>query len=245
MKAESILAEHRSGKALLARWLPGVRTDVSGNKETTESVERDIETGLETLVYRSENGDQEASDALARLLPGVCSKFSKLCKTKPDAFRKIARACWRWPVMMSPHPFLQDDYELLFRELQLGADTPFELHNSARWTTNPASQIAFNLLIYLWMGRKERRDKNTNWGAFGTRLDRLPRFDSDSAEDWWAAARAVFIDSYPKPQEISELNALVKSKSKRKSPGRIKQAILDLLHNRFVSFAPPPQPCQI
>jgi hypothetical protein len=91
----------------------------------------------------------------------------------------------------------------------------------------------------LWFAQSERREANVEWGRLGKTIDELPQFTTDAAEKWWTVAREVFLYSYPKPQDVPELAGLVKAKSKRRSPGRIKQAILQMIHDRFVSFAPP------
>ena len=82
------------------------------------------------------------------------------------------------------------------------------------------------------------RRPQTDYGKFGEAVERLPKFTDDSADEWWKAARVVFLFTYPKPETIPELAKLVKPLTKRRSPGRMKQAILDLLKARFIGFAP-------
>lgn len=146
--------------------------------------------------------------------------------------------------MMSRHPLLCDDYKAMFQGLKLGADLPLELHSSARWVWDDPANVAFALLTYLWQAREERLKSlfDVDCGDFGKGMKRLPKFTSDSAPQWWEVAREVFLFSYPEPQRVPELAALVKAPSKRRSPGRIKQAILDLLKARFIGFARPNLP---
>ena len=101
-----------------------------------------------------------------------------------------------------------------------------------------AADIAFALLCYLWESRSENRKPETDCGKIGEAVDRLPKFKDDSADEWWKAARVVFLFTYPKPETVPELAKLVKPLTKRRSPGRMKQAILDLLKARFIGFAP-------
>lgn len=239
-KPEHIVRESLSGKSILVRldWEKGEQPAVTKNSQDTTGVWIDARLGLDTLFFRAEQGDEVAANRLAELLRVSCSKFSRLCKERPKLFQRVARQSWRWPVVMSTHPLLCDKYKVILKDLQLGAATPLELDKYAKWKWDTAADIAFALLCYLWQFRKENRKPNVEYGTVGDVLDRLPSFADDSAKEWWGIARVVFLFSYPEPQSVPELAGLVKAPTKRRSPGRMKQAILDLLKGRFVSFAP-------
>jgi hypothetical protein len=126
---------------------------------------------------------------------------------------------------------------MTFAKLELGAGTPLELDKYSKWKQDAATDIAFSLLTYLWKGWRENRSEFSDYAALGERIDELPKFTDDSSDQWWKLAKAVFLFSYPEPQTIRELAALVTTHSKKKSPGRIKQGILEKLKGRFKSLA--------
>ena len=237
-----IVRKSLTGKSFLIRQGKLENLGAKNNPEDTVAVKIGAGLNLDTLFYRAERGDEMAAYRLAELLRNACSRLSDLSKSRPKLFHKVATRSWRWPAMMSLHPLLCDDYKTVFKTLKLGADVPLELHSSARWVWDDAADMAFALLSYLWTARSENRHKLFDYGAFGKAMDRLPKFTSDSASQWWYVAKEVLLFSYPEPQEVPELAALVKAPSKRRSPGRIKQAILALLKARFIGFAPPNLP---
>ena len=239
-KPEEILRESRSNKSILVRldWKKSENKAVTQNRKNTVEAYYGAKHGLETLFYRAENGNEHAALHLAELLREVCSKFSRLCKEQSELFQRAARQSWRWPVMMSTHPRLCDDYKAIFSGLQLGGDTPLELDKYAKWKWDDVADIAFALLCYLWDCRRENRRLHVDYGKIGEAVDRLPQFTDDSANEWWKAARVVFLFRYPEPETVPEFAKLVRGRTKRRTPGRMKQAVLDLLKARFISFAP-------
>ena len=240
-KPEDIVRESPSGKSILVRlnWAEGEQPAVTKNPEDSVGVGIDVRVGLDTLFFRATKGDKVAANRLAEILRTACSKFTKLCRQHPELFQRVARQSWRWPVMMSKHPFLCDDYKALLNDLKLGEDTPLELSACARWIWDDAADIAFGLLCYLWESRNENRKPHVDYGKFGQSVDRLPEFSADSACEWWQVAQVVLLFSYPAPQNIPELAALVTAPSKRRFPSTMKQEILDKLKARFAGFAPP------
>lgn len=73
----------------------------------------------------------------------------------------------------------------------------------------------------------------------------MPKFTDDSANEWWKAARVVFLFTYPKPETVPEFAKLVRGRTKRRTPGRMKQAILDLLRRGLSASHPPRQLTQL
>jgi hypothetical protein len=236
IKPETIILE--SGKSILVRndcaSVPGYKS------KSTFDVAFDARQMLDTLFERAERGDEAAANYFAEALRNATSNLSRLCKSNPRLFGKVAARSWGWPVIMSTHPNLCDDHKTMLRTLELGKDTPLELHQSARWIRDEASEIAFGLLSRLWQMWREIKSTGTTPRKLDRLINQLDPFSDDSAAQWWEIAKAYFLLSYPEPQKIPELTAIVTAKSKRRSPGRLKQAILDLLRDRFISFAPPP-----
>jgi len=239
-KPEEIVRESCSNKSILVRldWRKGENKAVTQNPKDTVEAYYDAKHGLETLFHRAEHGSEHAALRLAEFFREACSRLSRLCKEQPKLFQRAARQSWRWPVMMSTHPRLCDDYKAIFKALQLGKDIPLELDKYAKWKWDDAADIAFALLCYLWQSRSENRRTQMDYGKFGEAVDCLPKFTDDSANEWWRVARVVFLFTYPKPETVPELAKLVKPLTRRRSPGRMKQAILELLKARFISFAP-------
>ena len=99
------------------------------------------------------DADANAIGTLVRQTMEGCRVLRELTEAKPELLRPYARKSWAWPVLKSLHPHLSDDHEKILKTLQLGADTPLEIDASARWVNDPAHNIAFPLLNYLWAYR--------------------------------------------------------------------------------------------
>jgi hypothetical protein len=208
---------------------------------STKDIATDARLGLQTLLDRAEAGDEDAATCAAQLIRQSCGILNKLAEHNPKLFRRTGRTSWRWPVLMSLHPHLCEDFKPLLKSIEFGADIPIELDPGARWVWDDASDVAFGLLCYL--REYLQQDKLFHYNARLTRsISKLPEFTSDTSEQWWRYAKAALLTVYPAPQSIPELDKLVKARTKRLSPGRIKAAILEMLHDRFVSFARPPAP---
>src|SRR5262249_39813216 len=151
--------------------------------------------------------------------------------------RRIARRNWRWPILKSRHPLISDDNETMLGVLNLGYDLPFYFDRSSKWKLDDFTEIALNLLGYVWHSRKE------NSGLYDCRrigelADTLPEFrKGENADKWWELAKAHLLFSYPKPEAIPELADLVRLK--RRSPSVVRARILERIEQRFMNFARP------
>lgn len=207
------------------------------DQNVTRWLELKIDNLLERLFLLAEAGNATAATAIAKILRKYVGRLSALAESKPDLLQSTARRSWRWPVMKSRHPYLNDNHERLLKRLQLGEDTPLEIHESARWIMDAAGEIAFALLLHLDTAHAQKQRDVFDYGRIGRAMSELPPFSADCDDGWWTIAEVVFLAAYPQPEDIPELAALIKAPSKRRSPGRIKAAILRLLKERFLAFA--------
>lgn len=195
---------------------------------------------LSLLAQKAKDGNADAAQELARLASTATVLLSQVCKAKPELLRPLARMKRQWPVIKKKNAELSDEEKDLFNAIQLGADDFIELDaQTAKWRFDDAGIIAYSLLDYI---RRARGDKATifNYGPIGNLAGKkLPReFDEESAPDWWDFAKGILLATYPEPHAIEELKNLVPVDSpKRKSPGRLDQAIFRKLKSRFLAFA--------
>jgi hypothetical protein len=192
------------------------------------------------LGQKAKDGNAAAAEELWRLAAHATGLLTQVCKTKPELLRPVARKNRQWPVFRKKNAELSESEKDLFSAIQLGADDFVELDAKAKWRFDDAGIIAYSLLNYV---RAARGDESTvssfDYGSFGKCAQKhlLREFDKDSAPKWWKFAREILLLSYPKPAEITELNALLPAKFKDNYPSQRRQGILDKLESRFLSFA--------
>jgi hypothetical protein len=208
-----------------------VRARVSKDATNCIGIQTDQLFGM--LMELAKEKNASAIDYVLQITRQGCAFLKKLAETDPQLLRPAARRSWRWPVLKSLHPFLSDDHIALCTNLQLGQDTPFEIHPTARWKTDAGGVIAFGLLSYL----HETAARDT--GPLGKYLSALPKFRDDSALQWWKIGQYLLLLAYPNPERITELESLVTAPSHRKSAGRVRFRIMRILRERFLSLAPP------
>jgi hypothetical protein len=199
-----------------------------------------------TLAKGAQGGNAGSAWALASLAQLATHELEHLGRDRPELLRTLARNAHAWPVMKSKRKALSDEEKELFSKIELGADSILELDPAtAKWKMDVAGRIAYGLLLCVEHARYPVNP--TIWNEHrnckvATIAKSLKPFSDNTAPAWWDAAELALFDSYPRAtlHNVPELNALVTSKSKRKSPGRIRQAILETLQSRFLSFAPNP-----
>lgn len=168
----------------------------------------------------------------------VVGLLNSTASRQPDLIKRFAGKCHQWPVITSLHPGLCEDSEFLLRQIELGKRLPVQLEKSTKWKLDEAGRIAWKLLFKIWNARSENRDQSTDYGSFVKVVDELPQFcDKQSASKWWDVGREMLLLTYPNPEAIPELARLVTAASHRKSPGRIRQRILEIIKSRFLAFA--------
>ncbi|MFZ2643544.1 MAG: hypothetical protein WA117_21310, partial [Verrucomicrobiia bacterium] len=222
-----------------------VRAKEVKSKGATQSLAWKAEALLRRLIQLSHEGNERAASCVAQITMTGCAELSRLAKENPKLLHPVARKCWKWPVAMSPHPLLTEDYKSICRSLKLGEDTPFEIHRTARWKLDEFGKTAVALLVYLWRARSENRFPATDCGELGKVMDSLPPFSNDSAPQWWEVAKKILELHCPDLVKIPELVALVKARTRNKSPGRTRSYILRKLRERFVGVARPNLPCPV
>ena len=181
-----------------------------------------------------------AAEELAGVIGNACCKMNELALKHPQIFTRFSRTgYYLWPVMKSTYPEFGDDEKALLTKLQLGKDLPLRQDPKAkwaRWVKDDAGKIAWHLLWYVWHARSENNAWGADFGEFTIMADALARPNKKSAPKWWEVAKAALLYSYPNLEEVDEFKRLVTAPTKRRSPGRIRQAILDILKARFISL---------
>lgn len=180
--------------------------------------------GGEELTGAKQESATPAIEAIQGLALKLCDRLEKL-QQKPrrfEALRRIARESTTWPALISERPEQLADLDAQLKALELGRDRPLSPVKPSVFGNDEGSAIAFSLLDYV----------STNCPGG------MPVFSGESEQQWWEAAEEALLATYPEPELIEELSRLVTGPSKRKSPGRLRQAILDMLERRFKSLAP-------
>jgi hypothetical protein len=191
------------------------------------------------LAQKAQDGSSDAALELARIASMATFRLAKICDAQPKLVRELARLRRAWPVIKKRNAKLSKDEKKLFDQIELGADDFIELDSqTAKWKMDDAGSIAYGLIDYIRAARKSASSRKSTfrYGEFGKLAKKLGDFNDRNAKDWWGFARQILLFSYPEPYKIEELNRLVTAKSKLRSPGRIKQAVLDKIKARFFSF---------
>jgi hypothetical protein len=194
------------------------------------------ELALGILATAAEAGSAEAAKRLTSAAAFGAERLNAVAAKTPKLFQSSAAGMSRWPVMRSRHPHMTDSDDVL-KAVTLGESLNVQLDQHSKWKPDKAGRIAFRLLRYMLDAWNEDAEFDEG-GDVPTMKAALKPFDKDSASKWWRFAEMAFLHTYPQPQEIPELDALVTTPSRRKSPGRRKQRILDLIGERFRNMAP-------
>ena len=221
--AQSILVRMPT---LHGKWLPPVER-LAGESKPFELYRHSIFI-VGRLEQMALSGDSDAALRLAQIATEATVALSRVAREKPGLLLRFSRQRYAWPVIKMAREALSQKEKKLFAAIQLGADAVIELDpQSAKWTWDDAAKIAYLLLTHIEHAR--RTDKRL--------AKQFPKFNDDSAKSWWGVAEKLLLFSYPKPETVDEFKALVTARSKRRSPGRLKAAILEKLQSRFLSFA--------
>jgi hypothetical protein len=209
------------------------------NDVRVEAIQR-----IDHLGRRAKNGSWEAARALEELAREAITHLNQCAQLNPKIFRKTFRT-WpeflhEWPVMKQKREKLSESEKMLFSKIKLGAKSLFELDPAtAKWKLDDAGKISADLLDFV---HGARQNYYLGWQSFwhygsGIFPQKLKKFSDETASDWWDVAKKMLLLAYPKPHKIKEFDRLVTAPTKRKSPGRIDAAILEVLKSRFISFA--------
>jgi hypothetical protein len=193
------------------------------------------ERSLATLCRLARAGDGEALWQLATIVKEAVGGLNQIVESNPDSIKPLARKCSHWPMLRSTAPLLCADDSLL-EKIELGKAAGVQLDEISRWKPDYAANIAAELVKHLEYIRKE----NPTVLADGKKAEYsklLPAFKKDTAPRWWQQAEQFLLATYPRPEEIAELDALVTAKSKRKFPSRRRVVILEKIKARFMGMA--------
>jgi hypothetical protein len=215
-----------------------IRAEVS--PDATRYLHIKLENFIKQLLQLAKSGNADAACLLGKTIREACGELNKLALKEPALLRPEAMRSLNWPILDSPHPHLRDDSERILKSLKLGEGTALEIDKSAKWSLkDPAAEYAFCLLNFI---HESRRNPSELIGLPAILIDRikaLDKYNDDNAKNWWKVAKDIFLHSYPEPETIPELADLIKTPSHTKSPGRIKQRILEKIQARFISFSKP------
>ncbi len=188
---------------------------------------------LAKLAGMARNGNGRALWQFAQIVSEACEGLGQMTATDPATMRPIARKQTRWPMMMSTHPLNCDPVEWL-EQIELGKATNLTLDRFSKWKPDAAARIAYDLYSHLEFLRGE------GLVVDGTPFEKiLPDFSRETSSVWWGWAWHFLTKTYPHPEQVTELDALVMGPSKRKSAGRRKQAIHDIIKARFLAISIP------
>jgi hypothetical protein len=195
----------------------------------------DAEKALGTLAQLARDGNGKALWQFAEIVKNAVIGLNQIATSNPDAIRPFSRQSDRWPMLRSTAPLLCDD-DALLNTIQLGKTAGVQLDKYSKWKPDYAAVVAAELIKHIQFIRLENPigldgGKEVEFSKF------LPPFSKKSAPHWWFIAQKFLLATYPKPQEISELDKIVTAKSKQKSPGRRRTAILEKIHARFIHLA--------
>ena len=117
--------------------------------------------------------------------------------------------------------------------------SPVDIDPIAKWRLagDAFGQYALELLLWLWHARQNP----ARYGPVGGVVAAFAPFDDDTCANWWKVGWMAVRHSYPRPQDVPELRALVKAPSYRRSSDRMRGYIVKRLHQRFLSFVAPPK----
>lgn len=187
---------------------------------------------LVELAQQSRAGNGKALWQFAAIAADVCRGLEQMVANNPKALRPIARKVLAWPMMRSTHPRNCAPDKWL-DEMELGRDMPFTLDKYSKWhTQGPATRYALALYRHLDEIRSEKIKIDGKPAKAW-----LPPFTRDTAPAWFDMAWKCLLASYPHPEQIAELDALVTNPGRRRSPGRRKEAIRQILRARFIAIA--------
>ncbi len=180
------------------------------------------------------HGNAQALWLFADLAGEIGQGLSDMMFHDRKAFVPIARTKSRWPMMRSTHP-LNCDPDSWLSDMALGTAYPICLDKHSKWKPGGyTATYATRLYEHLEQLRGQRIEID------GKPIKEvLPEFSRDTAPAWWEYAWRFLLYTYPEPEKVSELERLVTAPTKRSSPGRMKQAIQDVLKARFYAIAKP------
>lgn len=170
-----------------------------------------------------------------RLIVSAVKRLNWLARKNPEQWRWLAGRSPTWPVLLSDHPKDWKKATERIRELGVGGDVSPRHYRGARWNgdNDPFMRVASQLMEHVqsagWLVTEVASP--TGWRKDSARL----KYEGATAKDWWVVAKHAFLEAYPHPEQIAELTHVATqqlNEDTRRTPGRIKQRILDILESR-------------
>jgi hypothetical protein len=191
------------------------------------------------IAQLAETKNRTAIDSLIKIAHDATSYLNRVVLASTEVAKhasQSARLMKSWPILKAPKPAWSDDQKEVFKRLKVGSDYPFLNDPGARAKHHDlAGRIATQLWGHVKFARMYPGLCDADWAsnAIG-----LPVFTKEKAAEWWRVAKPALLEGYPQPETDATLRQLVTAKSKRKSPGRMRSRILQVLKQRFESLAP-------
>jgi hypothetical protein len=230
----SVAIEPTPGEELIrASSLTGIaiRLDIlkTGDAADLASI---AESALTRLFREALAGDGKALWHYARLVRDNGYGLHQITAMSRKVLRPLTRKNINWPMMRSTHP-LNSAPDNWLKEMQLGADIPIMLDRYSKWKLDRGARYT----MALWRHVEGIRTNHEITIDGKAPRDIFPAFNRDTAHQWWDWAWQFLLASYPQPERIEELDRLVTDPKKRKTPGRKRAAIQNLLKRRFIAMA--------
>lgn len=205
---------------------------------------------LERIAAVAEGNTREANIMrweFFKLVRSAVQRLNYLVLLRPDQWQGLAEQNPQWPVLLSEHPADRKKAEAILKQLNVGGRVLPRRYRQAKWNTDrdPFMRAAGRLLEHVFQAAWLCGDDPmypfcfVGWRRDAVKLREI-EFSSQTWPDWWAVARVAFLEAYPHPEDIKELADIAKqqlNKHTRRTPGRIKHRILDILESRIRSIA--------
>jgi len=215
-------------------WTEAVFVRAQRHRDAVNLLAREARYPMMRLLELVEMGNEDAVKAAVEELERFVRLLNLSAKTNPEVFKKVAGQMQSWPVVYSPHPKLNKIPKRIAKQIGLGADIDFAFSSATKWNPN---DTGCKIAIHLYQHIKKMRQyppSNQYSQRFAEALNLPDIKQSTAAYDWWGLAKAILLDSYPKPEEDKVLRGLTKIKDRFK----VRDKILECIENKFISLFP-------
>jgi hypothetical protein len=226
-KAEPLDTDESAKKAFLTYDTPHEKNVVTAYADAAKA--------LSALANLAREGNGKALWQFAEIVNDAVNGLNEIVTSNPDAIKPFARLRSGWALMRSTAPHLCDDDSLLTK-IELGKSLEIQLDKHSKWKPDAAAQVASELKIHIESIRRENpfvfyNEKRVQFSSF------YAPFSRETAPQWWSLAEKFLRSSYPKPEAVAELDAMVTGKTKRKYASSRRNAILAKIRARFIALA--------
>ena len=207
------------------------------SKWVVDALNWKLEELVRTSLVLANRGDAGALAGLAEVVGPMVAIVNRKGLEKPSALAGLPHKMPSWPVLKSVHQDFDEDHEKVLNELEVGKGFPFVIKKESRWTARDSiGQWAIHLVAEVEMMQESRFIEEDPPSWLRT-LATLKPFSGYTWQEWSNCVNEVLRREYVDVVEIPELNKAVKSKTDRKSPGRIRSRIFKSLKEKIRSLA--------